>query len=110
MPIVIATSLPFGPPIMNQLSAPEKAENSILDKQGVIESLFRVKRALIGVVHLQALPGTPANKLEVAAIASIAVDEACTYRDAGFHGILIENTHDRGDPESQRFLNLNFET
>ena len=57
--------------------------------------MFRVKRALIGVVHLQALPGTPANKLEVAAIASIAVDEACTYRDAGFHGILIENTHDR---------------
>jgi membrane complex biogenesis BtpA family protein len=54
-----------------------------------------VKRALIGVVHLQALPGTPAGKLGVAEIASIAVAEAATYRDAGFHGLLIENTHDR---------------
>ena len=66
-----------------------------MDTLGVINSLFAVKRALIGVVHLQALPGTPTNKLDVAAIASIAVDEARVYRDAGFHGILIENTHDR---------------
>lgn len=66
-----------------------------MDTHGVIDSLFGVKRALIGVVHLQALPGTPASKLGVAEIASIAVDEARAYRDAGFHGILIENTHDR---------------
>lgn len=66
-----------------------------MDTHNVIESLFGVQRALIGVVHLQALPGTPANKLNVAAIASIAVDEARLYRDAGFHGIMIENTHDR---------------
>ncbi len=61
----------------------------------MIESLFGVKRALIGVIHLQALPGTPANKLEVAAIESKAVEEAGIYHDAGFHGLLIENTHDR---------------
>lgn len=66
-----------------------------MDTIGLIESLFGVKRALIGVVHLQALPGTPANKLAVAEVASIAVAEARIYRDAGFHGILIENTHDR---------------
>jgi membrane complex biogenesis BtpA family protein len=66
-----------------------------VDELNVIDSLFGVKRALIGVVHLQALPGTPANKLDVAAITSIAVDEARLYRDAGFHGIMIENTHDR---------------
>lgn len=66
-----------------------------MDTLGVIESLFAVKRALIGVVHLQALPGTPASKLDVAAIAAIAVDEARLYRDAGFNGIMIENTHDR---------------
>ncbi len=66
-----------------------------MDKHSVIESLFAVKRALLGVVHLQALPGTPASKLDVAEIASIAVDEARLYRDAGFHGIMIENTHDR---------------
>ena len=47
-----------------------------MDTLGVIETLFGVKRALIGVVHLQALPGTPASKLDVAEIAAIAVDEA----------------------------------
>jgi uncharacterized protein len=66
-----------------------------VDKSGIIETLFGVKRALIGVVHLQALPGTPAGKLGVAEIAAIAVAEARTYREAGFHGLLIENTHDR---------------
>src|SRR6266581_6464535 len=66
-----------------------------MDSRLIIESLFCVKRALIGVVHLQALPGTPANKLDVATIKSIAVDEAAIYHETGFHGILIENTHDR---------------
>jgi len=66
-----------------------------MDKLGIIESLFGVKRALIGVVHLQALPGTPANKFDVTTIKSMAVDEAHAFKDEGFHGILIENTHDR---------------
>jgi uncharacterized protein len=66
-----------------------------MDSQGTIESLFSVRRALIGVLHLQALPGTPGSNRDVAAIASIAVDEARIYRDAGFHGLIIENTHDR---------------
>jgi membrane complex biogenesis BtpA family protein len=66
-----------------------------MDTLHVIESLFGVKRALIGAVHLQALPGTPANKLDLAEIAATAVAEARTYSDAGFHGIVMENTHDR---------------
>jgi membrane complex biogenesis BtpA family protein len=66
-----------------------------VDTHGVINSLFGVPRALIGVVHLQALPGTPANKLDVAAITSIAIEEALQYEDAGLHGVMIENTHDR---------------
>jgi membrane complex biogenesis BtpA family protein len=66
-----------------------------LDTHGVIKSVFGVKRALVGVVHLQALPGTPASKFDLATIASMAVDEAIVYKDAGFHGIAIENTHDR---------------
>ena len=68
---------------------------SPLDKLGTIKSLFGVSRALIGVVHLQALPGTPGSKLDVAEITSIAVDEARTYEEAGFNGVMIENTHDR---------------
>lgn len=66
-----------------------------MDKLGVIHSQFGVGRALIGVVHLRALPGAPANKLDVAAIASIAVEEARAYEAAGFHAVMIENTHDR---------------
>ena len=66
-----------------------------MDKHSVIKSLFGVPRALIGVVHLQALPGTPGSKLDLAAITSIAVEEASLYKDAGFDGVMIENTHDR---------------
>lgn len=66
-----------------------------MDKLAVINSLFGVPRALIGVIHLQALPGTPSAKLDIPAISSIAVDEARQYQDAGFHGLMIENTHDR---------------
>jgi membrane complex biogenesis BtpA family protein len=66
-----------------------------VDKLAVIHSLFGVPRALIGVVHLHALPGTPAGKLDIKAITSIAVQEARQYKEAGFHGVMIENTHDR---------------
>jgi len=66
-----------------------------VDQLAVINSLFGVPRALIGVVHLQALPGTPQGKLDLAAITSIAVEEAREYEAAGFHGVMIENTHDR---------------
>lgn len=66
-----------------------------MDKSAVIDSLFGVRRALIGVIHVQALPGTPGSSLDIAAITSIAVAEARAYEHAGFHGLMIENTHDR---------------
>ena len=66
-----------------------------MDSKAIIESLFGVKRALIGVIHAQALPGTPESRLTVGAIAEIAVEEARLYAAAGFHGVMIENTHDR---------------
>jgi membrane complex biogenesis BtpA family protein len=65
------------------------------DQQKIIDSIFGVPRALIGVVHLQALPGTPRASHDIAQITEIAVNEARLYRDAGFHGLMIENTHDR---------------
>ena len=66
-----------------------------MDKLAVIDLLFGVPRALIGVVHLQALPGTPASKFDIATIISMAIEEARQYEEAGFHGVMIENTHDR---------------
>ena len=66
-----------------------------MDSRGVIKSLFGVRRALIGVIHAQALPGTPDSRLAVRAIASAAASEAEVYAKAGFHGVVLENTHDR---------------
>jgi hypothetical protein len=67
----------------------------LVDSRAVIKSLFGVERALIGVIHAQALPGTPGNRLGVSAIAQAAVVEARLYAEAGFHGLILENTHDR---------------
>ena len=63
-----------------------------MDTRGVVNSLFGVPRALIGVIHVGALPGTPSNRKTVAAIADEAVCEARVYQAAGFHGLAIENT------------------
>ena len=66
-----------------------------MDTNGVVNSLFGVRRALIGVIHVGALPGTPSNRKTVAEITDEAVREARVYEAAGFHGLAIENTHDR---------------
>ena len=66
-----------------------------MDRNGTIRSLFGADRALIGMVHLQALPGSPACTLPVAAMVEKAVEEAELYRQAGFNGVAIENMHDR---------------
>ena len=66
-----------------------------MDSGNRIQSLFGIPRALIGVIHAQALPGTPASSLAVQAIADAAAAEAEIYAKAGFHGLCLENTHDR---------------
>jgi membrane complex biogenesis BtpA family protein len=53
------------------------------------------KGALIGMVHLQALPGTPCSTQSVTRIAAQAAAEALMLAEAGFDAILIENMHDR---------------
>jgi len=66
-----------------------------MDSNRIFKSIFNASRALIGVIHVEALPGTPANQCDVSAIAASAVAEARIYAAAGFHGLMIENTHDR---------------
>ena len=66
-----------------------------MDTSGVITSLFGVPRALVGVVHTGGLPGTPAGDQSIDQIVEAAVAEARVYASAGFHGVMIENTHDR---------------
>jgi len=53
-----------------------------------------LNRSLIGMVHLHALPGTPAASRPVAEIVSHAVTEAQLLAEAGFDAVLIENMHD----------------
>jgi len=66
-----------------------------MDSTGIIKSIFGVPKALIGVIHVAALPGTPGNRQQVAEIAEKCAIEARAYAAAGFHGLTIENTHDR---------------
>src|SRR6186713_109802 len=66
-----------------------------MDTDRLVASLFGVPRALLGVIHLPALPGTPATSLGLETILERAVEEARVYAAAGFHGIMIENIGDR---------------
>jgi membrane complex biogenesis BtpA family protein len=58
------------------------------------ESLFPNSKPVIGMIHLNALPGTPVSKLSFGELTKLAVREAQIYRDGGVDGIMIENTHD----------------
>jgi membrane complex biogenesis BtpA family protein len=52
-------------------------------------------RALIGMVHVDALPGAAYSSRAVREIATRAADEARILHDAGFDAIMLENMHDR---------------
>lgn len=65
------------------------------NREAVLENVFGSGRALIGMVHVGALPGTAAAAHSVADLAEKAVAEAAVYRDAGFTAVMIENMHDR---------------
>jgi len=66
-----------------------------VDRSGTIAALFGAPRSVVGMIHVDALPGTPASRSRVDQIAERAVAEARQYEAAGFHGIMIENMHDR---------------
>jgi uncharacterized protein len=66
-----------------------------MDQHGTIVGLFGAPRALIGMIHVGALPGTPACATEPERLVEEAVAEARSYREAGFDAVMIENMHDR---------------
>jgi len=66
-----------------------------MDARAAFALLFPAPRALIGMVHVGALPGSPAARDPMARLVEQAVAEARAYRDAGFTAIAIENMHDR---------------
>jgi membrane complex biogenesis BtpA family protein len=58
------------------------------------KDIFGTPKALIGMVHVAALPGTPRHSMPMAKIIAQAVDEAKLLIDSGFDAIIIENMHD----------------
>ena len=53
------------------------------------------RRALIAMVHVGALPGTPSAREPLAVVIERAVEEASIFRDEGCAAIGLENMHDR---------------
>lgn len=56
--------------------------------------IFNAKTPIIGMIHLEALPGTPKYKGSVKNVITKAIDEAEIYLDSGIDAIAIENMHD----------------
>lgn len=60
----------------------------------MLNSLFSQSKPIIGVIHVGALPGTPASTQSVSDLIGDAAREATLYRDGGVDAIMIENMHD----------------
>ena len=56
--------------------------------------IINKEKALIGMVHLHALPGTPKSKKTPQEIIDTAISEANTLVEYGFDAVLLENMHD----------------
>lgn len=56
--------------------------------------MFKHAKALIAMIHVRPLPGTPRCSEPVSTIIERATEEARLYADAGVDGLLIENMHD----------------
>lgn len=56
--------------------------------------LFNNPKPVVAVIHVGALPGTPASSLSVDELVELAVREAAAYRDGGVDGLMVENMHD----------------
>lgn len=61
----------------------------------VVEEIFQVEKAVIGVVHLPPLPGSPRyNGDDMSSIIERALRDARTLRDGEVDGVIIENFWD----------------
>lgn len=60
----------------------------------MLTSLFPNPKPVIGMIHVGALPGTPAHTQTLSELVDLAAREARLYRAGGVDGIAIENMHD----------------
>lgn len=62
---------------------------------GILETLFGVRKPVIGMIHVRPLPGSPRGRnCDLAAIYEHALDEARRLEDGGVDGLLMENAGD----------------
>ena len=58
------------------------------------EPILRQTKPVIAVIHVGALPGTPAHRQSMPEIIAAATHEARLYRAGGVDAVAIENMHD----------------
>ena len=58
------------------------------------KKIFPIKHSIIGMIHIQALPGTPNYAGDIRFIFDEALKEALIYKKAGIDALIIENMHD----------------
>lgn len=58
------------------------------------KNYLQKNKDLVGMIHLNAMPGTPNNHMSVKKIIKKALIEAAQYKSAGLKTVLIENMHD----------------
>ncbi len=57
-------------------------------------NLFDLYKPIIGMIHVDALPGTPKFKNDIPSIIKKAKEEALLYKSLGIPSLMIENMHD----------------
>jgi hypothetical protein len=60
----------------------------------MLNDLFSQPKPVLGMIHVGALPGTPASEHSVGELIAQAIVEARLYRNGGVDGIVLENMHD----------------
>ncbi|MBA4406707.1 BtpA family membrane complex biogenesis protein [bacterium] len=57
-------------------------------------NLFNIQKPIVGMIHVDPLPGTPKYAGSVKAVVEKAISEALLYRSCGINVLMIENMHD----------------
>jgi len=66
-------------------------------REKILYDIFNIKKPIIGMVHLRALPGSPnysSSDIDMKKVIDIAVKEAKLLEKAGIDGLQIENIWD----------------
>jgi membrane complex biogenesis BtpA family protein len=93
---------PLGHPAPSQSTGPHFIAGRIMTapqvlprKPNALEAFFPVRKPIIGVIHLKALPGAPRyDGQSVREIYAAAAVDARTLADGGVNGVIVENASD----------------